>query len=299
MWGAYWIASMALFAETICIDADENPSPACFRTGDFGTATLFAVADMLFPVFDTEAADGPDEDWDLFEAGLEKPAIGTRTSSGAVLMVLFGGVIMLVMLNLLIAIMSSTYEAALDVATVQYKVYKVRRVVEYRCAPRLPGPFYILECIFYILPGRMLRKLGKCKSENSLTNAGWCNRTAFKWEKPSWKPEPEMIVAAQAALEEAKGDLKGGWESSTKAARAAVRRMQQRKGGGVATTKGVHAIVKVEVGEVHAALDADVAALDAKVGEVHSALDAKVDAKVAALEHKLDAIMELLKKKSE
>ena len=286
---------MALFAETTCIDAEETSAPACFRTGNFGSSTLFAVADMLLPVFDMDAADSPSEDWDLFDTGVEKPTIMTRTSSGVILMWFFGSVIMLVMLNLLIAIMSSTYEAALDNATVQFKVYKVRRIVEYRRAPRFPGPFYFMEIALYLPLGWMMRKLGKCKGEDSwpFVDAGWSTRSAFTWDKPEWKPEPEMLEEAKAALATAKDDLRGGWESSTKAAKASVRRMQQRHGGGVATSKGVHAIIKVEVGEVHAALDATRTALDEK----HAALSNSLNTKVAALDKKLDAIMEMLKNK--
>ena len=250
---------------------------------------------MLLPVFDMDAADSPSEDWDLFDTGVEKPTIMTRTSSGVILMWFFGSVIMLVMLNLLIAIMSSTYEAALDNATVQFKVYKVRRIVEYRRAPRFPGPFYFMEIALYLPLGWMMRKLGKCKGEDSwpFVDAGWSTRSAFTWDKPEWKPEPEMLEAAKAALATAKDDLRGGWESTTKAAKASVRRMQQRHGGGVATSKGVHSIIKVEVGEVHAALDAK-----------HVELNTALNTKVAALENKLDeqkaqldAIMELLEKK--
>ena len=79
-------------------------------------------------------------------------------------MVIFGLFVLLVLLNLLIAIMSSTYEAALDSATVEWKVYKVRRIVELRRAPRLPGPFYFVECLVYIPLGFLMRNVfGKCK----------------------------------------------------------------------------------------------------------------------------------------
>ena len=193
-------------------------------------------------------------------------------------------------LNLLIAIMSSTYEAALDIATVEFKVYKVSRIVELKRLPRLPGPYYFIECALFIPLGMLLRLCGKRPADYTssrsplaaLLDAGWRDRPAFKWEKPKWKPKPEILKVAKEALEEAKQDLRGGWESTTKAARAYVRRMQQRRGGGIATSKGVHAIVKVEVGAVHAALDAKHAALSAKV---------------ASVENKLDAIMEILKKK--
>ena len=117
-------------------------------------------------------------------------------------------------------------------------------------------------------------------------DAGWCgSRPAFNWEYPEemWMPEPEIVDAAKAALEQAKEDLRGGWESTTKAAKAALRRMQQRRnGGGIATSKGVHSIVKVEVASVHSAVDAK-----------HAELSVKVE----AMEKKLDAILEMLQKK--
>lgn len=240
-------------------------------------------------------------------------------------MVMFGIIVMVVMLNLLIAIMSSTYESALDIATVEFNVYKIRRIVELRQAPRLPAPFYFIECIVYIPLGWLFKYITPKKWQGMtgftdgqilvwgyrhlpFFDAGWSDkRPAFKWESPTWTPEPEILDAAKAALATTKEDLRGGWESTTKAARAAVRRMKKRKGGGIATSKGVHAIVKVEVGAVHTALDAKHAALSTKVDAKHVALSAKhaaLSAKVASVEmkltdvtQKLDAIIEILKKK--
>ena len=93
-------------------------------------------------------------------------------------MFLYGTLVLLVGQNLLIAMMTSTYEEKKRVAKLEFKVTRVNRIVYYTCSPRLTPECELLE-YFAILFGNALCAL---KLIDFKPGGGWQHRAAFPWE---------------------------------------------------------------------------------------------------------------------
>ena len=165
--------------------------------------------------------------------------------------------------------MSSTYEAVLEVATTDFRAYKVARCVERAHKPRLYPGYYLVDLIISVL-GAILRKVGLVGDDPQTSffpkeETGWRVRPVFEWDSPEWEPTEQARQAALEALDAARDQLQGGWEGSLRAAKSAVRRMQRRRDG-VATRQAVYHITAAKVGEV-----------EAKVNQLEQKVDRMLD----------------------
>ena len=165
--------------------------------------------------------------------------------------------------------MSSTYEAVLEVATTDFRAYKVARCVDRAHKPRFYPGYYFLDLAISSL-GAILRKVGLVGDDPQTSffpkeETGWRVRPVFEWDSPEWEPTEEARQAALEALDATRQQLQGGWQGSLKAAKSAVRRMQRRRDG-VATRQAVYHITAAKVGEV-----------EAKVNQLEEKVDRMLD----------------------
>lgn len=179
--------------------------------------------------------------------------------------------------------MSSTYEAVLEVATSDFKAYTVRRCVEATHQPRFVHPgLYFIELTVVSL-GAALRAVGLVGDDPQTSpfpkeESGWCVRPVFEWDSPEFKPTSKVEKKARAALDATREQLQGGWQGGLKAAKMAVRRMQRRRDG-VATRQAMYHITAANVGELEAKMQAQNAATNAKIDRTN----VKIDRILAAL----------------
>ena len=171
--------------------------------------------------------------------------------------------------------MSSTYEAVLEVATSDFKAYKVRRCVEAIHQPRFGPILYFIELTVVSL-GAALRAVGLVGDDPQTSpfpkeESGWCVRPVFEWDSPEFKPTLKVQKKARAALDATREQLQGGWQGGLKAAKMAVRRMQRRRDG-VATRQAMYHITAAYVGELEAKMEAQNAATNAKIDRILAAL---------------------------
>ena len=173
--------------------------------------------------------------------------------------------------------MSSTYEAVLEVATTDFRAYKVARCVERAHKPRLYPGYYFLDLTIFVL-GAILRKVDLVGDDPQTSffpeeETGWRVRPVFEWDFPEFKPTKKAQQAADDALTTTRDQLQDGEEGGRRAAKAAVRRMQQLRDG-VATRQAVYQITAAKIGD-----------LEQKVGD----LEQKVEAHLIAQNQKIDA----------
>ena len=176
--------------------------------------------------------------------------------------------------------MSSTYEAVLEVATTDFRAYKVARCVDQVHKPRFHPSLYFVDLTISSL-GAILRKVGLVGDDPQTSffpkeETGWRVRPVFEWDSPEWEPTEDARQAALEALDATRQQLQGGWEGTLRAAKLAVRRMQRRRDG-VATRQAVYHITAAKVGEV-----------EAKVNQ----LEQKVDAQNEKINEKIDRMLE-------
>ena len=178
--------------------------------------------------------------------------------------------------------MSSTYEAVLEVATTDFRAYKVARCIDLVHKPRFYPGLYFVDLAISSL-GAILRKVGLVGDDPQTSffpkeETGWRVRPVFEWDSPEWEPTEEARQAALEALDATRQQLQGGWEGTLRAAKLAVRRMQRRRDG-VATRQAVYHITAAKVGEV-----------EAKVNQ----LEQKVDAQNEKINEKIDRVLAIL-----
>ena len=164
--------------------------------------------------------------------------------------------------------MSSTYEAVLEVATTDFRAYKVARCVDRVHKPRFYPGLYFVDLTISSL-GAILRKVGLVGDDPQTSffpkeETGWRVRPVFEWDSPEWEPTEEARQAALEALDATRQQLQGGWQGSLKAAKTAVRRMQRRRDG-VATRQAVYHITAAKMGEVEQKVEAQLAAQNEKI----------------------------------
>ena len=174
--------------------------------------------------------------------------------------------------------MSSTYEAALNTASNDYKASRVRRIVELAHMPRLPPCLFALEAAATAL-GWVLRKVARLDSHFKGTyeygykedpetdepvpnmvpfdafplDGGWRRRPAFRWEQPDYRPSDDEKTLAERALELTREHLRGGADAALKSSQGQMRRLVADRDGVAtrgATRTIVTGIVKAEVGEL-------------------------------------------------
>mgnify|MGYP004404477139 CR=1 FL=1 len=155
--------------------------------------------------------------------------------------------------------MSSTYEAVLEVATTDFRAYKVARCVDRVHKPRLYPGLYFVDLTISSL-GAILRKVGLVGDDPQTSffpkeETGWRVRPVFEWDSPEWEPTEEARQAALEALDATRQQLQGGWEGTLRAAKLAVRRMQRRRDG-VATRQAVYHITAAKMGELEQKVEA-------------------------------------------
>ena len=173
--------------------------------------------------------------------------------------------------------MSSTYEAVLEVATTDFRAYKVARCVDQVHKPRFHPSLYFVDLTISSL-GAILRKVGLIGDDPQTSffpkeETGWRVRPVFEWDSPEWEPTEEARQAALEALDATRQQLQGGWEGTLRAAKLAVRRMQRRRDG-VATRQAVYHITAAKVGEV----EAKVYQLEQKVDAQNEKIDRMLEA---------------------
>ena len=178
--------------------------------------------------------------------------------------------------------MSSTYEAVLEVATTDFRAYKVARCVDRVHKPRFYPGYYFLDLAISSL-GAILRKVGLVGDDPQTSffpkeETGWRVRPVFEWDSPEWEPTEEARQAALEALDATRQQLQGGWQGSLKAAKLAVRRMQRRRDG-VATRQAVYHITAAKIGELEQMVEAQ----NAKIDQMFQAQNEKIDKVLAIL----------------
>ena len=152
------------------------------------------------------------------------------------------------MMNILIAMLSSTYEGVMDIASTGvkrachmgnsgnisasppphltrsgFRKHRVELVIEMRSRPRcFAGFMYWLE-ILLIVVGWALRKTRVIKAHNSHCglldsrfldpkDLGWRHRPAFEWQDPEYHMSPRAEKNAKKALATARNQLEEGWD---------------------------------------------------------------------------------------
>lgn len=210
-----------------------------------------------------------------------------RPIPGALLMFAYGFVFMIVMLNLLIAMMSSTFEAVVQQSTVDFKVHKAQRIVAARQSPRLPGQLYSGVFLAVVL-GKIVRWCRPYKRDFPL-EVGWCRRAAFSWEQKTYEPEGKAQEAAEQALITTRDHLQGGWETTLNSAKAHVKRMMRQRDG-IATRESVNYITRANMGDIGRRVGELEEKIDSLKSELHGRRDreeeilAKLDVIAARLE---------------
>ena len=117
--------------------------------------------------------------------------------------------------------MSSTYEAVLEVATTDFRAYKVARCVDQVHKPRFHPSLYFVDLTISSL-GALLRKVGLVGDDPQTSffpkeETGWRVRPVFEWDSPEWEPTEEARQAALEALDATRQQLQGGWQGSLEA----------------------------------------------------------------------------------
>jgi len=185
-----------------------------------------------------------------------------------IVLFVFGFMVVTVLLNLIIAAMSSSYEASKSEASARFKAYTFDRVIELSQQPRTPAPVFAVE-LFMMILGWLLRK---ARILDFPMAGGWRNRPAFPYQiRPAEDGLPGAATTCPA-MEQAREQLRGGWEQSTRAAQARVRRMRQQPDA-VATRENVNSIVLAKTGPI----EGTVLELTKKVAAIEAKFDAKLD----------------------
>ena len=76
-------------------------------------------------------------------------------------------------------IMTSTFEAALDTASLDWSTYRVARTIEWSEAPRTPPLFFVVEAASTFLRCALNRLCGS----KLVPDGCWRARAAFPWEE--------------------------------------------------------------------------------------------------------------------
>jgi len=252
MWVAFSIASSALYLRTAEATHDENADAAAF----FKQFLYLSV--------------GVDPSFELADAG-------ARPFAGSYLILIFGLLEVIVMLNLLIAMLASTFEAVTERAGGDFEMYRAQRIIDNKCKPASAAPVYLAE-LAPRLVGAAVRACTR-RTWSTPSPLGWRRRPCFHWERADWVPDPDDASAASDAIDEMRKTLHGGWRTSVKAAKAAVEHAGRSHDNAVATRDGVQKIVRAEVGDVRA----EVGDVRAEVGEMRGKLE--------GIESKLDALL--------
>jgi len=239
-----------------------------------------------------------------YNFGMDDVDVGEeRPTAGSTFMFVFGFAVDLLMLNMLIAMMSSTYEAAMEVASLNFKVYKAKRVMTYRQAPRLPPYLYCFTLIGGSL-GWIVRRVGVIDRTRYPLRAFWDQRPSFFFDDPKtkWRPREEDIRAADKAMATAFSELKGaGYEVSVKAAKMKNKRSSQGRDG-VATRESVNYIVRANVGEAQEETNARLSRIEEEMNARSSEMNARsseTNSRLSRIENHLDALVRALPRESE
>ena len=213
-------------------------------------------------------------------------------------------------LNLLIAMLASTFEAVTERAGGDFEMYRAQRIIDNKCKPASAAPLYLAE-LAPRLVGAAVRACTR-RTWSTPSPLGWRRRPCFHWERtdwvpdpedddaardaiddtqPTWVPDPDDAEAASRAIDEMRKSLHGGWRTGVKAAKAAVERAGRSHDNAVATRDGVQKIVRAEVGDVRAEVGDVRADVRAEVGELRRNLEGKLKDLESKLESKLDALL--------
>ena len=197
----------------------------------------------------------------------------------------FGTVVVVVMLNVLIAMLSSTYEGVMETASVAFQKYNAERVIHLRSMPRCPPCVFLYERFLRTI-GWFLRTIGVMSANSErlalsgVRGIGWCARPGFEWEWANFKPDPKSVESAERAIEAARRQLCSipgvTATAKLKAAGTRLRRMRDQKDGN-ATRRNVENIVLAVVGEEFKTMNTRINALEDKLG----GLDSKVNTTIS------------------
>ena len=228
-----------------------------------------------------------------FDLGYDSPHAGERNIGGSTLVLVFGLFIPLIGQNMLIAMLTTRYEEMKRDAELDFKVYRVDRVVNYVSTPRLADQICILE-FAAVCFGLLLRHANVIDFE---PDGGWQDRPAFPWEAADFRPSDQALERVQNAQRIVRAVLLGEKvESGVERSNDAVRRMLSNRPDRAAHPSG-EAVWHIFKAEVHAevyALDKKVHALDAKFDSLREDVDEKLSGLQHNLGAKLDAVMTAL-----
>ncbi len=269
------LGTAALYTLRSCVGASrEGGEPECSASSVLPNLAIFA-----WPMVGWAGVDS----LNVVDRGVYTSLESDQSVGRPILLALGGFVVSLLLLNMLIAMMTSTFEAESEYASEAFKAYKFQRAIFWRQAPHLPPTLYALEHAG-LLVGWLLRRIGVVRS---LPDSGWRARPAFEWERSASgvrfgdeicaPPESEHASnKATEAVAVARAQLLEGWDATTwRFSQARVTSMLARRDG-MATRDSIRHIVHAHIGASEQRVGERIGALEERVGERIGALEERV-----------------------